>query len=574
MSKFYRLFSLITICLLLSCSDMEQADLVVHNAKIYTVNGAFDIAEAMAISKGKIIDIGPEHEILNKYTAKKIIDAKKYPVYPGFIDAHCHFVGYGLNKKSVDLVGTNSFEEVVERVQKFAESSEDEWILGRGWDQNDWKIKEFPTKEKLDSLFPNRPIALSRIDGHAILVNSEVLRRSKINYTTQVEGGAILQFGLEKKNKPNFNNHQNPEQELNNTRDIEPLTGILIDKAMDLIAYETLQKNTTKDLEEALLAAQKDLFSVGVTTVDDAGLDKSIIDLIDSLQQNEVLKIKMYAMISSDEELLNHYLKTGPYKTDKLNVCSFKFYADGALGSRGACLIKPYADVVGHHHGLMLNEKEYFEKYAPLLYEKGFQMNTHCIGDSANRMILEVYAKTLKGVNDKRWRIEHAQVIDPTDFKYFKDYTIIPSIQSTHATSDMYWAEERLGPKRIKGAYAYKELLKQNGIVALGTDFPVEDIDPIKTFYAAVVRKDNKGYPNDGFQMENALTREEALKGMTIWPAISNFEENEKGSLEIGKSADFVILNNDIMLTNEENILKVKVVETFINGENVYSLKK
>jgi predicted amidohydrolase YtcJ len=279
-------------------------------------------------------------------------------------------------------------------------------------------------------------------------------------------------------------------------------------------------------------------------------------------------------MISGNKKTLDYYLEKGPYKTDKLNVCSFKFYADGALGSRGACLIEPYSDVVGHHHGLMINEKKHFEKYASLLYQKGFQMNTHCIGDSANRMILEVYAKTLQSVNDKRWRIEHAQVIHPTDFKYFKDYTIIPSVQTTHATSDMYWAKERLGTDRIKGAYAYQDLLQQNGIIALGTDFPVEGINPLNTFYAAVFRKDNKGYPENGYQMENALTRQEALKGMTIWAAISNFEESEKGSLEIGKAADFVILNNDIMITNEENILKVKVVETFINGENVYSLKK
>ena len=201
-------------------------------------------------------------------------------------------------------------------------------------------------------------------------------------------------------------------------------------------------------------------------------------------------------------------------------------------------------------------------------------MNVHCIGDSANRMILDVYGSVLKDVNDKRWRIEHAQVIHPDDFKKFKAYTIIPSIQSTHATSDMYWAKDRLGAERVKGAYAYKDLLKQNGIVALGTDFPVEGINPMNTFYAAVVRKDSKGYPDTGYQMENALTREEALRGMTIWAAVSNFEEKEKGSLEVGKSADFVILNNNIMETDEKNLLNVKVVQTFIDGENVFSLKK
>ena len=280
-------------------------------------------------------------------------------------------------------------------------------------------------------------------------------------------------------------------------------------------------------------------------------------------------------MISGNENMLNYYLEKGPYKTEMLTVNSFKFYADGALGSRGACLLQPYSDIIeNEHYGLLINEADFFNKYAPLLYEKGFQMNTHCIGDSANRLILDVYAKVLKGVNDKRWRIEHAQVIHSNDFEKFRDYTIIPSVQSTHATSDMYWAKDRLGKERVKTAYAYKDLLNQNGIIALGTDFPVEDISPIKTFYAAIARKDSKGYPENGYQMENALTREEALKGMTIWAAIANFEENEKGSLEVGKSADFVLLNNDIMTTSEENILKVKVVQTFINGENVFTIKK
>jgi len=566
-SKF--LYPLI-VFVVIGCSNNEQVDLIVHNAKIYTINNAFDVEEAMAIKDGKIIAIGPEHEILNKYSAKEVIDAKKQAIYPGFIDAHCHFVGYGLNLKKVDLVGTKSFDEVIERVVKFASNNDDEWIIGRGWDQNDWDIKEFPTKDKLDSIFPNRPVVITRIDGHAILVNSEVLRRSNITYQSKIEGGAILQYGSEQ--QINIDIKINSENVSN--KDIAPLTGILVDKAMGLISYETVKKRSNKDFEEALITAQKDLFKVGVTTVDDAGLNRLEIEIIDSLQQLGKLKMKVYAMISGNEEMLNFYLKKGPYKTPKLNVCSFKFYADGALGSRGACLIESYSDVPNNHHGLMVNEKEYFQKYAPLLYEKGFQMNVHCIGDSANRIILDVFGEVLKGVNDKRWRIEHAQVIHPNDFEKFKAYTIIPSIQTTHATSDMYWAEERLGPKRVKGAYAYKDLLIQNGIVALGTDFPVEGINPMNTFYAAVVRKDNKGYPKNGYQMENALTREEALKGMTIWAAIANFEENEKGSLEIGKAADFVILNNDIMTTNEENILKVKVIQTFIDGENVFSLKK
>jgi predicted amidohydrolase YtcJ len=521
--RFLKILSTIYIWSILSCTNTKEADLIVHNAKIYTVNDAFDIAEAMVITDGKIIAIGPEHEIRNKYNAKKIIDAKKRPIYPGFIDAHCHFVGYSEEKDRANLVGANSYDEVLARLLKFSKENDNDWIFGFGWDQNDWEIKEFPSRAKLDSLFPNKPVVLTRIDGHAQLVNGEVLKRSNFSYKSKIEGGAILQYSSDEKIELNLNILNSKDGESIKENEISNLTGILIDQAMALVSYKTAPEITNSKLSELLLKAQNDLFSVGLTTIDEAGLKKKEIDIVDSLQQSGLLKVKMYIMASSEEETIKHYLSNGPYKTNLLNVCSFKFMADGALGSRGACLINPYSDVLNDHQGLMIHEKAYYEKYAPLIYEKGFQMNTHCIGDSANRLILEVYAKTLKGVNDKRWRIEHAQIIHPQDFQYFKNFTIIPSIQSTHATSDMYWAEERLGPDRIKGAYAFKELLAQNGIVALGTDFPVEGINPINTFYAAVIRKDNEGFPENGYQMENALSRKEALKGMTIWAAISKF---------------------------------------------------
>lgn len=567
MIKLLKLSFLLLILSFSSCRETEQADLIVHNAKIYTVNDLFEIAEAMVIIDGKIIAIGAEHEIRNKYNAKEILDAKKQAIYPGFIDAHCHFVGYSLNLKKVNLVGTKSFKEVLNRVIDFSKKNKDEWIIGRGWDQNDWELKEFPSREKLDSLFPTQPVFLTRIDGHAAIANGEALRRANITSSTKIDGGALITHSPKTlKNITISNTEQNYSQQDN-------LTGVLIDNAIELVTKVIPQPDLTF-LEKALLEAQHNLFEAGITTVDDAGLSKDTIDLIDKLQQEDKLKMKVYAMISGNENMLKHYLKKGPYKTDMLSVNSFKFYADGALGSRGACLLSPYSDIIeSEHHGLLISEAEFFNKYAPLLYEKGFQMNTHCIGDSANRLILNVYANTLKGVNDKRWRIEHAQVIHPSDFEKFKHYTILPSIQPTHATSDMYWAKDRLGEHRVKGAYAYKDLLNQNGIVALGTDFPVEDISPIRTFYAAIARKDAQEHPKDGYQMENALSKKEALKGMTIWAALSNFEENEKGSLEVGKSADFVILNNDIMTIKEENILDVKVVQTFINGENVFSLK-
>ena len=539
------ILSLITL-LFISCTPTEKIDLIVHNAKLYTVNDLFEVTEAMAIHKGKIIAIGPENEIKNKYLAKAYVDAQKRPVYPGFIDAHCHFVGYAKNLSRVDLTGTKSYHEVLQKMVDFAANHSGEWITGRGWDQNDWEVKEFPTKHQLDSLFPDRPVFLQRIDGHAALVNQQALDLAQINVATSIDGGII-----EQKNGK--------------------LTGILIDNAVDLVA-DIIPKLDKKTLTEWLQKAEHHLFEVGLTTVDDAGLDRTEIELLEQLYQDRLLKINVYAMISAQPELLEYYLAKGPYKIGRLNVRSFKFYADGALGSRGACLLAPYSDVIEQEQfGLLMETPEFYPKYAALLYEKGFQMNTHCIGDSANRFMLNVYKKVLKSTNDKRWRIEHAQVVHDLDFETFAQYTIIPSVQPTHATSDMYWAKDRLGESRIKNAYAYQQLLKQNGLLALGTDFPVEGINPLNTFYAAVVRKDVKGYPAKGYQIENALTRQEALKGMTIWAAIANFEEQEKGSLEVGKNADFVLLNNDIISTAEEEILNTKVLATYINGEKVFS---
>lgn len=543
----YSFSILITLTIILfGCEETPKIDLIVHNAKIYTVNDAFEVVEAMAIDKGKIIAIGAENEIKNKYLAKEYVDAKQMNVYPGFIDAHCHLYNYAALLNELNLQGTKSFEDVISKTIAFDKSNTFEWILGKGWDQNDWENKDFPTKEKLDELFPDKPVFLLRIDGHAALVNQKALDLAKFDKTTKINGGII--------------------EHKNNT-----LTGIIMDNAVESIK-KIIPAKSKKILTEELLVAQKNLFQVGLTTIDEAGLEKEQIDLLDELQQSNQLKLKIYAMISSSEELLEYYLKKGPYKTERLNVSSFKFYADGALGSRGACLLKPYSDVHTHnHYGLLINERAYFEKYAPLLYEKGFQMNTHCIGDSANEIVLSVYASVLKTTNDKRWRIEHAQVLDPSHYEMFKNYTIIPSVQPTHATSDMYWAEDRVGNERLKHAYAYQQLLLQNGLIALGTDFPIEGINPINTFYAAVARKDAKGYPEGGFQIENGLSRQEALKGMTIWAALSNFEETEKGSLEIGKFADFVVTDKDIMKVKENELLSTKVQYTFINGEKVYS---
>jgi len=527
-----------------SC-QLEKADLVVHNAKIYTVDENFSIAEAMAIKNGKVIAIGANNAIKNKYSAEQFVDAELKPIYPGFIDAHCHFLGFGNTFFSVNLVGTKSWEEVVERTKTFAEDYEGLWITGRGWDQNDWEDANFPSKEILDSLFPDRAVFLKRIDGHAAIANQKALELANITTETEVDGGVIK-------------------------KDDGILSGILIDNAVDLV-NNSIPEQSVDEIKSSLRLAEKACLAKGLTTLDDAWLDNGVAKIIDQLHQSGDLKIKVYGMLSPTDENKDDFLKKGPYLTDRLSIRSFKYFADGALGSRGARLIEPYHDDP-HNHGLFLSDSNYFMEEAIELNKHGFQMNTHCIGDAANRMILNIYAEVLEDSNDKRWRIEHAQVLKETDLEIFRTYNIIPSVQPTHATSDMYWADERLGEDRIKMAYAYKELLNQNGLIALGTDFPVEDIDPLKTFYAAVIRKDKELYPEGGFQVENALSREEGLKGMTIWAAISNFEEDSKGSLELGKDADFIILDRDIMEANEDEILGAQVSQTYINGELVFQL--
>lgn len=553
-----KILSLILIFLIFSyCNKPKEAvDLIIHNATIYAIDSAFSTHEAIAIKDGKIKDIGTNKYILDQYNTEETIDAQGKSIYPGFIDAHCHFLGYGLSLQQCNLTGCKSKEEMIQRVVEFStklnpyktldgtsdfKKPNDSWLIGYGWDQNDWVIKEFPDNRQLDSLFPNTPVLLYRIDGHAALANSTTLKIAGITKHSKMEGGDFIKKGNQ-------------------------LTGILLDNSM-LLVKSILPKREKQTLSKILTDAEQNCLAVGLTTVDDAGLMKQEIDVIDELQKQGKLRIKMYVMLSDSAPNYQYYLQHGPYKTDRLNVCSFKFYADGALGSRGACLEKDYHDKP-QWKGFLLSSQQHFDKCAKLLVNKGFQMNTHCIGDSAYHIILNAYKKA-GAKKEQRWRIEHAQVVSPEDMQLSDN--IIPSVQPTHATSDMYWAEDRLGKDRIKTAYAYKELLKKTGLVALGTDFPIEDISPFKTFFAAVARQDNKGFPEKGFQRENALSREEALKGMTIWAAYSNFEEKEKGSLEKGKYADFIMLDKDIMKCNINDVLKTKVLSTYINGEKVYS---
>lgn len=536
---------LFLVCILLTGCEFfkEKVDLVVINANVYTVDNNFSKAQAFAVKDGKFIAVGSTDEIRSKYTSDQIADADGRTITPGLIDAHCHFFGLGLNQQTVNLVGTKSFDEVLKRVEEFQEINHKKFILGRGWDQNDWEVKEFPTKKELDELFPDTPVALTRIDGHALLVNQKALDMAGIDWSTKVDGGEIVKKW---------------------SGELTGITGVLIDNPMSLI-YPFIPEPTLGEKVQALKDAQRICLNNGLTTVNDAGLDRPTIELIDSLQQTGELSIRVYAMISNTPENLNHYLYQAPVKTEKLNVRSVKVYGDGALGSRGAALREPYSDQPGHY-GAMVTPISEIEDLARKIAISEFQMNTHAIGDSANIAVLRAYHKALNGQKDRRWKIEHAQVISPEDFDYFKE-GVIPSIQPTHATSDMYWAEERLGPVRIKGAYAYKTLLENAGTLALGTDFPVEQVSPFLTFHAAVTRQDINGYPEGGFHIQEGLTREQALRGMTIWAAYSNFEEEEKGSIEVGKFADFTIYSDDLMEVPLREIPNIRAELTYIDGK-------
>jgi predicted amidohydrolase YtcJ len=539
--KLVHLLAIVIATYCLSCTELKQADVIIHNAHIYTVDDQFSEAEAIAIKDGRVVAIGAEHQILNAYSATEVIDAKQGVLYPGFIDAHAHFIGYGIELQRLNLVGTTSFEEVIQRIKDYTETVDHPWVLGRGWDQNDWIDKSFPNTDTLAALFPNHFIALKRVDGHAFLVSPNVLNLAGITADTKVNGGRIIV--------------QN-----------EQLTGILIDEAMELV-NAVIPKPDVDFKTHAIELAEQNCFEAGLTTVCDAGLSVEDVELLNRLHQNG-LNIRVYAMYAADDDLL-HNLSDHFLVTDRLTARSVKVYADGALGSRGAKLLEPYSDDLGNS-GILITPGDSILKWAIACYQSNFQLNVHCIGDGANRMVLDTMGRVLKTTNDRRWRIEHAQVVHPKDQSKFGRFNILPSMQPTHATSDMYWAEERLGANRLASAYAIRSLMLENGMIPLGTDFPVEGISPIATFFAAIARKDREGFPEGGFQANECLSREEALRGITIWAAIANFEDENRGSLEVGKFADMVLLDQDLIRCPEQAILKASVIKTWVNGTLVY----
>lgn len=528
---------------LAACQGKQEVDLVVHNAKVYTVDGDFAVVEAFAVKDGKFVATGTNDEILNKFNGAEQVDAGGLPVYPGFYDAHAHFHGFASTLMQADLMGAASFDEIIERLQAFrGEFPDAQWLVGRGWDQNLWPVKNFPDRKDLDAAFPDIPVYIIRVDGHAALANSKALELAKITSPKPVEGGSI---------------------EFKNGR----LTGILVDNAMYAVS-SLIPKPTENEMVNLIKKAEELCVELGLTTVNDAGLDQRRIDFLDSLYQAGALKIRNHAWVNISDRNLDHWLERGPYITDKFTVATFKILADGALGSRGACMIEPYSD--GPTHGFLLYSQETIDRALSRIIDSEFQVATHAIGDSTNRFVLDAYGRYLKGENDRRWRIEHAQILAPGDIDKFGQFSIIPSVQPTHATSDMFWAIDRVGADRLSRAYAFKDLLDQVGVLPLGSDFPVEHINPLYGFHAAVARVDSRGLPEGGFQMENALTREEALKGMTIWSAYSFFEEETRGSIEAGKAADFVILEADIMTEAAEKLRDVKTVRTVIDGETVF----
>lgn len=541
----YTFFILLAAFLLTRCTSNTEVDLIVYNAKIYSVDSTFSIQEAFAVKNGIFIDIGSSKDILRRYKAKETIDANQSPVYPGFYDAHAHYFDLANLFQEVDLNGAKSMDEVIDRLKKYRNAHPDKkWIIGGGWDQNLWTNKAFPTKDSLDKYFPNTPIYLLRVDYHAALVNSAALRIAHLDSVYDIPGGLI-------------------SKDINEKPD-----GLLIDNAMTLVS-RYLPKHDEAITLKILQQAQDSLVAVGLTSIVDAGLTDEQIDFLKTFYSKNLLKIRDYAMILSEPAQVDRYIKEDLFDSERLTVKSIKLLADGALGSRGACLLENYADA--QTKGFLLHTPQEFDDAIKKLANSNYQVSTHAIGDSANRLILDLYGKHLTDNKTRRWRIEHAQIIAAEDFIKFNKFKIIPSIQPTHATSDMYWATQRLGEERIKGAYAYRDLLKQYGKVAIGSDFPIEHFNPLYGFHAAVARVDKTGFPTGGFQMKNALSREEALRGMTIWAAYSCFQEKKRGSIEKGKDADFVILEKDIMAIPEQELREVKTLRTVIAGETVFT---
>jgi predicted amidohydrolase YtcJ len=527
---------------LVSCYKGKSVDLVIHNANVHTMNDQNDEAQAIAIKDGKIVEVGPERQILNRYSAEEEIDVAGKDIYPGFTDAHGHILSYAKQKLSVDLVGTRSFDELLVRVEKYQSKFGRKFIVGRGWDQSLWNNSELPDNKALNKLFPKIPVCLIRIDGHALLANDALLKLAGITSTSKIDGGII--------------------HIVDNV-----CTGLLVDNAMNPV-YSIIPEFPEKEVRSAILEIQDELYQYGITGVHEAGIENKDISLFKKMIDQDDLNLEIYAMLMPSESNIAFARKNGPYTYKNLIIRSFKVMGDGALGSRGALLKQPYSDQHGHY-GVLTTSREEMKRIASICETTGYQMNTHAIGDSTNKILLELYERVFEVNKDHRWRIEHAQVIDPKDFELFSKYAIFPSVQPTHAVSDQRWAEQRLGRTRMIGAYAYKTLLSKFGMLAIGTDFPVELTDPFLTIHAAVKRQNAENFPAGGFYSNEAISLNECIKGMTIWAAFASFQENRIGTLEKGKDATFAIFENPVIASEE--FRPNFAAYTFIKGKKVYS---
>ena len=533
----------------------RPADLIVTNARIYTVDESRPVAQAMAVRDGRVLFVGSERGAAAlKGAGTRVVDAAGRTVIPGMVDAHAHFLGLGQALRTVSLVGTSSYDEVIARVVARAqEVPAGTWIIGRGWDQNDWGDTRFPTHDALSRAVPNHPVLLERVDGHANLANARAMQAAGVTAATKdPEGGRI-------------------ERDASGTP-----TGVFVDNAGSLLD-RAVPGASRDELRARALAAIAEMHRWGLTGIHDAGAGRTTIDIYETLAKEGRLDLRTYVMVADDSAALAHYMARGPQSAlydGRLWIRSIKLYADGALGSRGAALLEPYADDPDNR-GLLVSTPDHLREVAERALRRGFQVCAHAIGDRGNRVVLDAFEAALKAVPvaDHRFRVEHAQVVHYDDVPRFAQLDVIPSMQAVHQTSDMYWAGSRLGVGRELGAYAWRSLLNTGVVIPNGSDFPVEAVNPLLSFHSAISRQDARNWPPRGWHGEQVMTREEALKSMTLWPAYAAFQESDMGSLAPGKYADFVILDRDIMTVAAEDVLGASVVATYVGGKAVYERK-
>lgn len=530
----------------------QAPDLIVTNARIYTVDQNRPVVDAMAIRGGRIVATGPSRLIgAMKGASTQVIDLDGKTVIPGMIDAHVHLMGLGEALRTVDLRGTTSYDEIIARVAERARNTPaGGWIIGVAWDQNDWADTRFPTHEKLSAAIPGHPVFLSRVDGHAALLNAAAMKAASITASSKDPFGGHIERGAN--GVP---------------------TGVLVDAAMGLVE-KVIPPPTKDELRASAIAATQELNRWGLTSVHDAGVGRASIDVFEELAREGKFSIRNYVMIAGDSANLAYYFGRGPQSglyDGHLWIKAIKMVADGALGSRGASLLEPYTDDA-KTTGLTLSPAGAVRRVGAEALRRGFQLNVHAIGDRANRTVLNEFEAALTDVPsaDHRFRIEHAQIIHPDDIPRFAQLGVIPSMQASHQTSDMYWAGNRLGQQRLLGAYAWRSLLNSGVIIPNGSDLPVEKSNPLISFHASISRQDDNNWPAGGWFPEQRMTRDEALKSMTIWAAWAGFMEKEVGSLEAGKFADFVVLDQDIMRIPAELVLQTNVISTWVAGKPVY----